>query len=239
MNAVSAALLAMLIAASASAQEKLNLSYRGVGLGDTLERAHAEASKHFEIVRLDNRDETSQVIRAGDKAGMREVDCPYVADRSRRLDCLSVMYVLNPIEGKLQVSYINVTQSFKQGLPMEDFMFRTKDSYGTPRVQVLNGKDSSHAYVDKDQMLLWGGKKTLSTEAFMFGVPYADSQRVGGKNILMRVLSTSDGVIGYELRISDFELFQKREEERTAEREARNVGAAEAARKDSINKLKF
>ena len=235
MKAVSAALLAMLIAASASAQEKLNFSYRGVGLGDALERAHAEVLKNFEMVYLDNRDEKSQVIRAGDKAGMRTVTCPYAADRSRRLDCLKVSYVLNLYEGKLRVTYIGVTQSFRQALPMEDFMFRIKDSYGKPRAEYLNGKDSSQAYVDKDKTLLWGGKKTLPAEVSMSGFPYEDTERVGGKHILMRVLSTSDGVIGYELRISDFELFQKREEER----KANNVGAAEAARKDSINKLKF
>jgi len=235
MKAASAALLAMLVAISTSAREGLNLTYRGVSLGDTVEKAHAEALKNFELVQLDERDEDLPVVRAGDKAGMRDVRCPYAAPLSRRLDCQQVSYVLNRYEGKLQVAYISVTQSLRQALPMDAFMSRIRNTYGKPRAEYLINKDPDQGYIDKDQTLLWGGKKTPPADFSISGYPYGDSELVGGKHILMRVLSTPEGVIGYELRISDHDRSQKRE----AERKAKNVDAVEAAQKAAISKLKF
>lgn len=235
MKAVFAPLLAMLIVTSTSAQEKLNLSYRGVSLGDTPEYAYTEALKNFEMVRLDKQFEELEAVLAGDKAGMRDISCPYAAPLSRRLDCQRVNYVLNQYEGKLQVTYISVKQSFRQALPMDAFMSRIKDTYGKPRAKYLRDKNPNQAYIDKDQSLLWGGKNTPPAEFSISGYPYGDSERVGGKHILMRVLSTPDGVIGYELRISDHDQTLKRE----AERKEKNIDAAEAAKKDNINKLKF
>lgn len=235
MKAVFATLLAMLVATSTSAQEKLNLSYRGVSLGDTPEYAHAEALKNFEMVRLDKQFVNQQIVRAGDKAGMRDVSCPYAAPLSLRLNCQKVSYVLSLYEGKMQVTYISVTQSFRQALPMEAFISRIKDTYGKPRVNYLRDKDPTQAYIDKDQTLLWGGKKTPPADFSISGYPYGDSEQVGGKHILMRVLSTPDGVIGYELLISDHDQSLKME----AERKAKTIDAAEAAKKDNINKLKF
>lgn len=229
MKAVFAALLAMLIDTSALAQEKLNLSYRGVSLGDTQEYAYAEAVKNFEMVRLND-----FAVLAGDKAGMQD-SCPYSAPLFRRPDCQRVTYSLNLYEGKMQVTYISVTQSFRQALPMETFMSRIKDTYGKPRANYLSDNRLNEAYIDKDQTLLWGGKKTPPANFSLSFWAYEDSERIGGKHILMNVRSTRDGVIGYELRISDHDLTLKL----AADRKAKNIEEAEAVKKDNIKKLKF
>ena len=226
MNAVSTALFAMLIATSAAAQERLNLAYRGVSLGDTAEHAQAEARKNFEVVQLDKLSEGMQTVRAGDQNGMRDASCPYAAPASLRVDCQRVSYSLNVYEGQLQVTHIGVKQSFRHALPLAAFMSRIEGSYGKPRA--LYG--SAH-----DRTLLWGGDKTPPTHFALSGYPYGDSEQVGGKHILMRVCSTQDGVIGYELRISDHDLSLKRQ----AESKHKAIDAIEAAQNDGISKLKF
>ncbi len=226
--------LSFLLSFSASASDKLNLSYRGAVVGDSESKVRAAAAQIHEEVTEDRFDSESLSL-SGHKKGDRGFVCPVAAPLEKRPDCHRASYSFLKQEGQFRLTSISVSQSFHLTVPFDTFMARITAAYGTPAVDRTAPYSIYGQRVSSDRSMLWGGAKVPTGPYVQSIAPFEDIRDIGGRFVSLRVLSDEVGVIGYTLRITDAQLMNTLE----AARKAKEVEAFERKRKDALGNLKF
>jgi hypothetical protein len=206
------AIAAFLLPAQSYALDS-SYSFRGIQLGDNIPQAETKARQQFDHAELENMFTDSVTVKAGDMEGFKlmRTTCPIAAPFHLRPNCLRATFSTGR-DGEIdKVQFIRATQSFNSAIPLDLFLARLNDTYGTPRASYKNNQNKFEQAVT-ERTLLWGGSKTPSDYS-QSSIPWDDIALIGGKFISIQINISGTEVIGYELRIVDAEKIQKAKEE--------------------------
>ena len=210
-------------------------SFRGIQLGDGALQAEAKARQQFDRVEVENMFGEYVTVTAGDTEGFKlmRTNCPIAAPFHLRPNCLRAAFSTGRDGTIDKVQFIRATQSFNSAVPLDVFLARLNDTYGTPRASYKNNQNKFKLAVT-EHTLLWGGTK-IPSDYSQSTIPADDFALIGGRFISIQINISGTEVIGYELRIADAEKIQKAKEEARIQH---NLDA-ERAKKNSAYSVKF
>ncbi|QDL54280.1 hypothetical protein [Rhodoferax aquaticus] len=181
-----------------------SLIYRGVTLGDELDKVQMLIASEFPRINVIDR---NYLVKAGDDEGMQRDSCAYAATSNRQKNCILANFGFSR---QLQLNNVYVEQSFMPAISLESLMGKLSKSYGSPRLtfrEIISASPPSNtAFVSPASeltSLVWGGSKTPSGSYRNSSFPFEALERIGGKFVSVSIFHQGNLVNGYSLRILD------------------------------------
>lgn len=180
------------------------MTFRGIGLGDSMDQVKQKANQELGDIGQDpiaKRLGLLGLVSGGDP-GREKGFCGWRGGRNRQ-DCIGVQFSFShpSMGGKLQ--YMKVTQRFASGPDVKVLQSKLESAYGAPRALIKNRTEKTDFISSStDTIMIWGGVSIPKSYSAFSDLP-EDYKSIGGRFIVITIHDMQGEVSGYSLRIAD------------------------------------